>query len=76
MLRKPAPRPTGGFRLRMEMKDGALVRNRKLNDFVMDRPVDIGFVELVLKSEAREKGVRVIKYELVPEGINATVEWL
>lgn len=76
MLRKPAPKPPGGFRLRMETRDGALVRNRKLSDFVMDWPVDVSFVELVLTSEAREKGVRVLKYELVPEGINATVEWL
>lgn len=60
----------------METKDGSLVQNRKLSDFVMARPIDMSFVELLVTSDAREKGVRVIRYDIVPEGINATVEWL
>lgn len=73
---KAAVPPPGGFRLQLKTRDGSLVGNRVLSAFVVDTPYDTKFMEDVVRSEARTKGVRVIKYDIVPEGINVTVEWL
>lgn len=74
--RKEAIPPPGGFRLQLKTQDGSLVGNRVLSTFVMETPYDKRFIDDVVRTEARTKGVRVLGYDIVPEGINVTVEWL
>lgn len=68
------------FRLKLVTADGSLVADKLGDvDYYVDRwgKVDSPFLEQVLNTYAREKGVRIIHYTFSKiTGAVATVDWL
>ena len=79
--KRPPENDGSDFRLKFVTADGSLVMNRKAErDFYItpfwNTRWDTKFIEAVLVRESREKGCRVISYEVTDTGINCLVEWL
>lgn len=67
------------FRIQFKDKDGNLIQNRKATKDFFFRTrgiVDKEFTDYSLAIDAREKGVKIIEYDINEDGINAIVEYL
>jgi hypothetical protein len=69
------------FRIKFKTRDGSIVMNREANrEYYLDdnnRIVDHQFMDISLKKDASEKGVRIVgNYDVTCYGITCTVEWL
>lgn len=66
------------FRIKFVTKDGSLVMNRPadISYYFDGRKPNTEFINFVLSADSRERGVRVVKYDITKEELTATVEWL
>lgn len=68
------------FRVKFVTQDGSIIMDRKGQAdfyFLPNGDPDKTFVDSILKTDAREKGVRVISYQLNNQtGLIAVVDWL
>lgn len=66
------------FHIKFITKDGSLVMHRRGDSsyyFDHGRPNE-EFIKGVLERDSREKGVRIVMYDLTREELIAIVEWL
>ena len=68
------------FRIKMETRDGCLIMDRLTDKFWFwnerYREWIDDMIEIHLKRDANERGVKIVKKELKPDGIYAVVDWL
>ena len=70
------------FTVRFEDRNGSLLQNRKVADeiislyFNSNGSVNREFTEFALAIDAREKGLRIVRYTANETGIFALVEYL
>lgn len=72
--------PENNYRIKMETRDGCLIMDRMTDKswFWSDRRHDWmkDMIDIHLKRDAIERGVKVISHELKPDGVYAIVDWL